>query len=240
MADDVTSSFVEHLGIRIPIDPSVMSEKMRHAVQTGRYDQDRAARMVQMLEPGDRVVDLGAGLGFISAFIARLGRAETVVAIEGDPNIIPLIQALHRMNDVSCVVRNALVVPSRTADTAPFYVHHDLWASSLLPLKARNLKEIIQVPVLTFAEVINEYAPTILMIDFEVLRELVPSIASPQVDVMGQIDFRAVPKVQLMLKPKEMGLDGVKRAFDVLSSQGFAYDAVHSVGNIVLMRRIDS
>ena len=227
-------------GVKIPLDPEVMSPKIIEIMREGDgYDRGRVKIMPLVLEPGDRVLDLGAGLGFISALVARLGKASLVAAVEADPGVIPLIKAVHRLNGVDCVVRNAAVVATRTADTIPFYVHNDLWASSLMPIPGNSLKRVDQVPVATFAELFGDYAPTLLMLDFEVLRELVPTFESPGNDVMDDIDFRPVAKVLLMLKPKVLGLRGIKRAFDALSAQGFAYDPSASQGNNVLMRRLD-
>ena len=230
---------IEVSGVRIPLDASVMSQKIQLVLRSGRYDQDRARLVPLTLEDGERVLDVGAGMGFISAVAAQPGKAELVVAVEGDPGVIPLIETVHRLNRVSCVVRNAIVVAHKTADTAPFYVHHDLWASSFMPLKPANTLKIVQVPVVTFGELIAQYSPTLLMLDFEVFRELVPSFESPQTDVFGDIDFTAVRKVQLMFKTKVVGPVGMRRAFEVLTAQGFAYDPAFSSGNIVLMRRIE-
>ncbi len=243
MAGDDTEEgleIIEVSGVKIPIDPEIMSPKIIEILRQGDgYDHGRAKLAPRLIEPGERVLDLGAGLGFISAIVARQGKASLVAAVEADPCVIPLIRAVHRLNGLDCVIRNAAVVAARTADTIPFYVHKDLWASSLMPLPEESLKRVDQVPVATFAELFSDYAPTLLMLDFEVLRELVPNLKSPETDVMDDIDFRPVPKILLMLKQKVLGLRGVKRAFDVLSGQGFAYDPAFSQGNNVLMRRVE-
>ena len=38
-----------------------------------------------MIEPGERVVDLGGGLGFTAAVVAKAGKAAQVVCVEGHP-----------------------------------------------------------------------------------------------------------------------------------------------------------
>lgn len=230
---------IETHGVRIPVDPSVMSDKIQQVLRSGRYDEQRAALMPVTIEDGERVLDVGAGLGFISTVAAQSGKAELVVAVEGDPHVIPLIESVHRLNGVSCEAVNRLVVAVKTSETARFFVHKDLWASSAMWLKQRDRRGVIEVPVATFGELIALYSPTLLLLDFEVFRELVPSVQWPETDVFGDIDFRPLRKVQLMFKPKIVGPRGIRRAFEVLTAQGFAYDPSASNGNVVLMRRVD-
>ena len=226
---------VEIAGVRIPLDPSVMSAKIQDQLRAGRYEAAEARGLPAMIGLGERVVEAGAGIGFLTALAGRQGRAELIVAVEANPELIPVIERLHRLNGVTSVVRNAVVGLSRTAPALPFHLHNDLWASSLTPLKAKDLRGVVQVPVVLFAELIAEFAPTLLIIDVEVLRGLAAG-GEP-------LDFAPLagaPRVLVELKPKTLGPQAIAAILEAFASAGFERDADGDAGELALFRRRDT
>ncbi len=226
-------------GVRIPLDPQVMSPKIQDQLRAGRYEMLEARHLPAMIEPGERVLDLGAGIGFLSTLVALQGRAATVVAVEGNPDAVDYIRRLLAFNGVTAEVRHAAIAPEKTSDTLPFHVHHDLWASSLIPLKAKARRGVVEVPAFTLAELIAEHRPSLLVIDLEVLRCFAPDPRRPDApDLLHRMTLGDVPKVLIEVQPKDFGLKEIKRVFDCFARQGYAYDPRQSCGCAVLFRKV--
>lgn len=226
-------------GVKIPIDPVLMSETIRSQLRAGRWEAGEAKVLPQLLEPGERVVDLGACIGFLSALIGLQGKAESIVAFEANPELIPLLERVMALNGVEAVVRNALVGPSKAAATAPFYLHNDLWASSPVRMKDSARRGVVELPVLSLQEVVAAFAPTLVIIDIEVMRGFV---AEGRASAGGGLDLSGlcgVRKVFTELKPSRFDLREIKAVFDAFSAQGFCYDPARSQGELVLFRRVE-
>ncbi|HET9067567.1 MAG TPA: FkbM family methyltransferase, partial [Amaricoccus sp.] len=71
-----------------PLDPSVVTPAIRAAILSGRFEAEEASQIPRIVRPGDRVLEIGAGIGFISTLLSRQPRVARVVAVEANPNLI--------------------------------------------------------------------------------------------------------------------------------------------------------
>ncbi len=239
-ATDLVSSgpeIVDHMGIRLPLHPTI-SPGIAESIRTGRYERTEGKLLPAMIERGERVVDLGGGLGFTAAVMARTGRAELVVCIEAHPGLVPLIEQLRELNGLNFEIRNLVVSPVQEAPTATFYMHKNFWGSSLLPVAQENLLGLVEIPTISFAELARTYSPTMYVVDIEVLR----AILAPRVDGtdrLDALDLVGVDKVVVQVHRSVAGAHGVKRVFDWFSAREFVYSPVHSRGDVVLFERLN-
>ena len=70
--------------------------------QGNRHERRRAGTLVQ---PGERVVDLFAGIGYFSIPAARFGRAAEVIAVEKNPVSLRYLEENARLNGVAGTLR---------------------------------------------------------------------------------------------------------------------------------------
>ncbi len=222
--------------VRVPIDPALMSETIIESLRQGRYEMGEVERLPEIVGPGERVVEIGAGIGFLTALIARRTPAELVVAIEANPDLIDYIEALHRLNGTRVVTRQAMVSPAPAAADASFHIHRDLWASSQTQLKSKSLKRTVETPTLGLAELAATYAPSLLIVDIEVLRAWMS--APPGPDCLASADFRPFAKVLIELKPKRFPPADVRQVFELFFAQGFSYSVTASRGPLVLFEAV--
>lgn len=235
-ADDIAAEEVEIGGIRIPLDRRIMSDLIVESLRAGRYEMGEARVLPRLVRQGERVVEVGAGIGFLTALIARRTPAELVVAIEANPRLQAYIAALHRLNGVKAILRHALVTPEPAAGPATLFVHHDLWASSPGWIKPRDQLDEVEVPVLSLPEIAETWRPTLLIVDVEPFATWTGAEGPPH--ALAGADFRPFERVLLELKPKRFAPPEVKRIFDHFSAQGFAYDPALSAGPLVLFARL--
>jgi len=140
--------------------------------------------------------------------------------------LIPTIRRTHARNGVSATVLNAVVLPEKTAETVPFYVHEHFSTSSLVE-PADGYERIVDVPVVSFEELAREFRPTFLMIDIE----------GAEIDLFSGLDMAGINKVLIELHKEATGLAGIRQVFGFFAEAGFGYDPDHSSGNVVLFRR---
>jgi len=94
---------IETNGIKVPFVPRIITPKIERPMRNSRYERGECAALREMLRKGDRVLELGAGVGLISTVAAMFEGIGSVTTVEANPELIPLIEETHRLNDVSPV-----------------------------------------------------------------------------------------------------------------------------------------
>lgn len=223
-------------GLSVPVDRRFMSEKIINAMRAGRYEGGEANVLPRLVRPGERVVEVGAGVGVLTALVAKITPAELVVAIEANPGLQDYIAELHRLNGAQTIVRQALVTPSQGPATAKLYLHEDFWASSPAWISRRSQIGAAEVPVISVAEIAETWRPSLLIVDVEPLAAWTHAQEPPH--ALAGADFRPFERVLLEVKAKQFPPASVKRVFDHFSSQGFAYAVNISSGSLVMFERL--
>lgn len=219
-----------YMGLRLPLDHSLMSEAILAALYGGYYEADEAHHLPYILQEQERVLELGSGLGLISALCATNSLVEQVMTVEANPLLIPYIRDMHRLNGLGAKIRimNAVAHPNPSSDTVTFYRRTDLWASSLSP-EPWGYEQEVDVPTANLNELIREFRPSLLIVDIEGGEE----------SLFNQIDLGSVRKIMLEVHQSVIGRRGMKAVFDALSQRDFHYDQWHSSYNIVTFSHVD-
>lgn len=213
-------------GVAVPFDPTVITPAIRAAMEAGRYEAEEAAAIAAGVEPGDRVVEIGAGIGFISTLLARDRRVASVLAVEANPHLMPYMARLHARNRVRKVRRlNAVLAPGGSG-TATFYLRRDFWMGSLCP-GPNPWEATVDVPVRDLDAVLRAEAATLLVCDVE----------GAEAGLFDGATLDGVDRVLLELHDHVTGLAGVGAVFAALLARGLVYDPRHSAGSVVLFRR---
>ena len=213
-----------------------MSDPIIESLRSGRYEMAEARALPRLIRAGERVVEVGAGIGFLTALIARHTGAELVVAIEANPLLQAYMAELHQLNGVEPVRRQALVTPQPALGPETLHVHQDLWASSPGWIKRRDQLDAVEVPVLSLAEIAETWRPTLLIVDVEPFAAWTAAEGPPH--ALAGADFRPFPRVLLELKPNRFTAPQIETVFDHFSSQGFAPDPAASPGPLVLFEQL--
>jgi len=215
-------------GVRIPYDPSVITPKIKRSIEKGRYERDEVTGTPKFINSDDRVIELGAGIGFISSFIStRLG-VHNVMCVEADPNLCKFIRRVHDENQISdAEVRNVVALnDDGVAGTIKFYVREHFWSSSLDP--EDGYEKAVDVPAVRLSDLIKDFAANTLIVDIE----------GGERDLFSPLNLTGIDKVFLEIHTRKIKRIGIKMCFDALSGNGFAYDQQVSRGGSVLFRRI--
>ncbi len=215
-------------GVRLENDPAVLTPPIAAAIRAGVYEIEEARQIPAIVQDGDRVLEIGAGIGFISTLLARQPEVARIVAVEANPALIPVIRRTHALNGVAGVeVVNAVLEPGGDG-RRDFYIRRDFWMSSLAE-GPNPYDSIVQVPVRDMNALLRDEAITLIVCDVE----------GAEAALFERADLTGVDRVYLEIHDHITGLKGVRDLFGHLSAKGFAYDPRHSFGGVILMRRVE-
>lgn len=203
---------IETNGIKVPFIPHIITPKIERPMRNSRYEGGECALTRQMLQPGDRVLELGAGIGLISTVAAQVDGVEAVTTIEANPELIPVIRETHRLNGVEKVeLLNGVVVPGQQK-TAAFYLRKDFWASSMDP-DAQRYTQKLDLPCYNIHDLIKTKNPTVIICDIE----------GGELGLFDDVDLSGVRALVLEFHPKVYGAETVEEITRSLEKKGLVF-----------------
>lgn len=226
---DDDEKYIVSNNIIVPIDKEVISPKLIRTIKRGNYERDEASKINQIIKEGERILELGAGIGFISAICGKNKAVEKMLLYEANPVLKPYIEEVHSLNNVTnSKVRSGVLLNNSGQETIPFYIRQDFWASSLG--QNYGFKEKIDVPVYKFNHVLKEFKPTLIICDIE----------GGELDLFrnSRLAMNGVEKIYMEIHQRVLGRGGILELFKILQSKGYHYDQYYSSHNVILFSHI--
>jgi FkbM family methyltransferase len=221
---------VQHLtvhGINVPIRRSEVSGEIWDALTTGSYEAKEARWISRAIRRGDRVLELGTGLGIITSLIAAIEGVD-VWSFEANPNTAKLAK---RIVDANCG-DNVRVLNGMLAAGPPqeflFYMRPDLWMSSTTADQG-PYERVLKITSSDVDEFVRRHRINAMVMDIE----------GAELDLLQNADLSGIERVFLELHDHLYGLAGVRRISEALASNGLIYDPRGSSGPCVLFSRDD-
>ena len=215
-------------GMLFPLDRSVLTQKQIRLLRRGRYEEKEFAAVTALVRPRDTVLELGAGMGFMSTVAALKNRAARVVAYEANPRMIPYIREVHRLNGVEVDLRHAVLGPA--GGEATFYIREEFPDSSLERDPPGKVSAVIaeeRVAVHDIAATMAGIAPTVLICDIE----------GAEARLIPQADLSSLRCAVVELHPQWIGQDGVRAVFEAMTAAGLTYFPKTSTRKVVTFRK---
>lgn len=220
-------AFLEAQGVIIPVDEGVITPNILEAILSGRFEAEESAQIREIVRPGDRVLEVGAGIGFISTLLSRCDEVESVLAVEANPLLMDYMTRVHVENGVTKVVRCNAVLTNAAEHSMRFYLRDDFWMGSLMP-GPNPYHATVDVPTLNLNEVLRREAISLIVCDVE----------GAEVSFFDGADLAGVDRIFVELHDHVTGLLKVGHLFSSLGARGFVYDPRHSNGSVVLFRKV--
>ncbi len=160
---------ITYRGLAVPARRTGMNRQIQLHLYEGLYEIPEITGLSRVIRPGDRVLELGAGLGIITALAARAaGPKGRVRAYEANADLIPDTLTFLKANSVTTVdLINAVLV--NEPDPAPrhFHLAGSFAESSLLGAEGRDPQGMVEVPAHCLADVLADFRPEVLICDIE-------------------------------------------------------------------------
>jgi FkbM family methyltransferase len=225
--DYASEAYFEVAGVVIPDDPDIITPAIRHAMLRNEYEMAEAQQIPQIVRPGDQVLEIGAGIGYISTLLSRERRVMSVLAVEANPTLMEYMVRLHRRNRVRKVRRMNAVLTNEPVASKTMYLREDFWMGSLLagpnPYFAK-----VEVPTVNLNALLRSEGVNLIVCDVE----------GAETMLFEDADLTGVDRVLLELHDHVTGLRSVGSLFAQMAAHGLIYDPRHSSGSVVLFRRV--
>ncbi|MGB0798556.1 MAG: glycosyltransferase family 2 protein, partial [Planktomarina sp.] len=185
---------IETFGVKIPYVPQIITPKIEKPMRNNRYEGGECQALRDLLQPGDHVLELGAGVGLLSTVAAMSDGVKAVTTVEANPEMIPLINETHRLNGVTNVEVLNGVATTEDVDSIPFYIRPDFWASSMEP-DSRGYSRVDKLRGYNVEALIAEKKPTVIACDIE----------GGELGLFDKCDLSGVRAMILEMHPKVYG-----------------------------------
>lgn len=199
-----------YFGVRLALEDWWATENLRDALYEGYYERPEFEVLSRTLRAGDRYMELGAGIGFLTTCACRIVGEDGVFSYEANPRLAELVSHTARGNGYRPTVENAVL--GESAGTVDFFIQGDFWGSSL---KEAPGARRVTVPALSFAETLERLRPTYLTIDIE----------GGEIALLDDVTLPScIRAICMETHPAAVGVDAVQQLIVKLIAQGFALD----------------
>lgn len=197
-------------GITLPLAHPAITPPIWRDIYFGDYERKELDVIERRLAPSDSVMEIGAGIGFLSAYCARIVGSDRVHAYEANPALIEVIREVHSRNGVRPQLVHAIL--GRGAGEREFFLEKDYWASSLNRRSAQSRP--IQVRQLDLDGELKRISPSFLIVDVE----------GGECELLRGVDLSMVSKLCLEVHPQVLGNAALSELFAELVRGGLALD----------------
>ena len=199
-------------GLLVPSSPMLTDTRIAR-IEAGRYEGQEIAGALAVTRPGDRVLELGAGLGIVGGVVAVNTQPIVLRSYEANPDLLPHIRALHALNGLGdrAEVHHAVLLsaPDRPA-SLPFHIGRSYLGSSLLA-EGSGKADTVEVATGDFNAVLDSFRPDVLLCDIE----------GGELEVLEHARLDGLRAVVIEFHPAAYGVEGMRRCKQILREAGF-------------------
>jgi len=195
-------------GIQLPVKHPLVSPGIAKEIFFGDYEAKEIEIIRKRIEPNDVVLEVGAGLGYLSAYCAKQVGSSSVFTYEANPELIPIIRETYSRSEVDPTITNAMLAEGN--GEREFHLEEDFWASSAHRTGGRSIT-VQQLDLNTELERIN---PSFLIVDIE----------GGEVEFFSGANLNMVHKICVETHSDVVGDEALSKMFAGLVDKGFSLD----------------
>ena len=200
-------------GVKVPDSPMLTPVRIER-INAARYEGQEIAGALQVVREGDKVLEMGAGIGLVGAIVAKNAKPKKVVSFEANPNLIDHITALYKMNRLSSriEVRNEVLISAPDApETMAFHIRNSYLGSSLIDSDSRATTRV-DVPTAGYTKVHKDFGPDVLLMDIE----------GGELEFLRHASLDGVRAIVIEFHPDAYGREGMRECKGIIERAGFA------------------
>jgi len=221
--------YVDIEGLRVFVDLDRYSPLMIDILRQGIYEGAERHMLRRLLAPGDRVIEIGSAIGVVGMVCASIVGPESVLCIEGNPDLVRDAEANHRANNLSITTKNAIckneLYWAGPRERADFFIARDFWASSLA--RSDQTVATASVPVLCFEREVREFRANVLICDIE----------GGENELLELANLDLIDKIILEVHFGIVGVAAVNRLVRKIVRDGFSIDLTSTAGQVASFYR---
>jgi FkbM family methyltransferase len=215
-------------GIKIDVGHPLVTPRMAESFRGGTFEQFEVRIAKRVLEPGDRIIEMGTCSGYVALQAARIVGASNIICHEANPSAVQFAKANFALNNMDIAIRHCALMPASIAEryggSVRFFLSPELNNSSI----KKKAGESIAVPVKILEDAIRELNANVLIMDVE----------GAEVDILTNANLDGIEHILMETHYRKMGRKKIDEMIAHLYRIGFAID-LHSVySGVVHMDRI--
>jgi len=216
-------------GLALVVPDGMLTDRIAAKLASGGYEAQEAHAARMRLRAGQRVLELGAGIGFIACLCARITGSENVTTVEANPAMLPVIRANLERNGLGAVklLHGAVAGRAGAGTLIGFDAAKSFWAARLADADCAA-GAAVEVPHLGLDNLLETLRPDVVIMDIEGAEERLFDAPWPGF----------VRTVMMELHPGRYSDHVIKRIVDCLSQSGLIYDPGPSCGRILGFRKL--
>lgn len=208
----------------VPMSSSIYISKSRKSILSGRYESCELSIIDSLLKSDDVVVEVGAGIGIVSTFIAkRLNSPRNLYCFEANPALMGSIAAVATANQIEFNVQNCAV--GEGEGELMFSIGDNYLSSS--GYSRPSVANQVTVRQLSISKIYSDLRPTMLVVDAEGMENDIFSVRIPEY----------VRAICVELHPHIIGNRNVSLLLATFVEQGFSIFLEKSEGLVVALER---
>ena len=197
-------------GVKVRTARDEIPKRIRSLLFKGIYETDECDLVESEVRPGDRVLEVGAGIGLVSLLATRICGQDNVLSCEANPDLESMIRENYRLNGW----KPNLVMQAVTSNGhhLEFFRSDNVFSSSVID---RGLAgDRIFVESIAVNELIGEHRPSIIVMDAE----------GSEVELMAAADLSQVRAVIVEMHPQIVGEERIASLVRDTEAKGFHFD----------------
>jgi FkbM family methyltransferase len=214
---------VDLQGVSLNVPSDVVNANVLRFLIEGGYESKELNLLAKCINEGERILELGAGLGFLACYVTKSFPDTPYIAVEANPSLVPLIRDNFKLNN--CHANLIHGVAGNSTGSSPFNLAKDFWASSVCDLSMEY--ETVTVPSIDTNALIDKLDPTMMVIDIE----------GGDLELLPLLNLSNIQKVIVELHPGVYGHDGGTKVVKYLLDIGFSIDVQLSGSQVFLFFR---
>lgn len=208
MTDENFPETVQLGRVRVPVISSLLSPIIINGLRKGWYERDERKAIEAAVQDGDRVLELGGGLGACSATAATVARLKSLTIVEANPNLLDAIRLTMSLNKIDGFELVWGAISTSPATSTRLQVGEHYWAARETSNTHGNT---IEVPTLSPQEILNRAKPNVLICDIE----------GNEQDLIEVSDLSRLRSFIVEFHPDFYGMDTIEKLNAKLLSSGF-------------------
>lgn len=220
---------IDYHGVDIPLSGTHIAPPIRDQLFDDDYERHEINAAQALIEKGDRILELGTGMGVVTALLSRAtGPRGRVLSFEANPHLIAPAAELFRRNSVTNVDAVHGVLVPEEGGTRRFHFA-EYFPEGSLRMPNSKLGEI-EVPAFNLTEVLSNFRPDILICDIE----------GAEADLIPAFDVTGLRAAVIELHPHRLSDVEIKAIYDRLIEAGLYPRIEFSAGTVVAFERLQT
>lgn len=216
-------------GIKFPDREDILNPLIRRKLRRRNYERIEADAVRPHVKPGDTVLELGGGIGFMSSVMAKGCKADHVHVYEPNPDLVPYMKEVHALNGIDNVTVHHGIVGAKKGKVT-FYQRENVLASSMEENPAKVTSPVTathEVEAFNINTVIGQVKPNVLVCDIE----------GGEAGLFDKAKLSGLRMAVIEIHPQWIGEAGTRGVFEAMHKAGLTYFPKASMSKVVVFKK---